>query len=397
MVIKLSELNSSREEFTSPKVGFITSTFNISISTFYVGLGTFQTFKFDVGCLGSDDNIYYGPIDYTTPYILKLDTKTGIAVSFTEISNVNVTVGSTLYISGAQFGGLVCGKDGNLYSIPLNERYVSKIDPITGTRTLFSENFKGHQDYPDSNDPNWSTYNSKWYGACLAPNGKIYGIPYGYTKVLSVNPQTGTASTTEVSGTFSTGLKWIGGVLGPDGNIYGIPYFSTTVLKINPVTNTTTTFGSVSGGWVGGCLAPNGKIYAVPYYSGSSRSILKIDPIAGTATTFGSISTATFTQNSGWNGACLAPNGKIYSAPYGGTGILEINPENDTVSVIGIGSLPPLGQYTNTGARWGPFILSPDGKMYAPPQSETKILVFGETSIQEPADWLLSPYQNKGY
>jgi hypothetical protein len=177
---------------------------------------------------------------------------------------------------------------------------------------------------------------------------------------------------------------------------YGIPYFSTSILKINPITNTTSTFGSVAGGWIGGCLAPNGKIYAIPYDMEKTRSVLKIDPVAGTATTFGSISAATFVGDTGWIGGCLAPNGKIYSAPSGGTGILEINPEDDTVSVIGIGSIPSLGQDVNNLARWSPFILSPDGKMYAPPFSETKMLVLGETSNQEPADWLLSPYCNKG-
>ena len=395
MVLRLSDLNTSREEFTNPKVGFITSTFNISITTTMVGFGTVQLDKFYAGCLGPDNNIYFTTAgNQETSYVLKLDTKTGTATSFGNFPNVNVTIGSTLYVSGASIGGLVCGKDGNLYTIPLNQRSVTKIDPISQSLTVFGENFRGHQD-----DPFSTVSNTKWMGGCLAPNGKIYGIPYSYDKVLVINPQTGTASTSEISTGFTTSIaKWAGGVLGPDGNIYGIPWSATTVLKINPRTNTATTFGSLSGGWWGGCLAPNGKIYAVPSDGSLTRSVLKIDPIAGTATTFGSISTTGFstTYSYGWQGACLAANGKIYSSPLGGNGILEINPENDTVSIIGIGSLPSLGQYTYDWYRWAPFVLSPDGKMYAPPAGETKMLVFGEKSNQEPADWLLSPYQNKG-
>lgn len=397
MVLRLSDLNTSREEFTSPKVGFITSTFNISVAESYVGIGTFELFKFSVGCLGPDNNIYYVPGgNEQTGYVLKLDTKTGTATSFGNFPNVNVTIGSTTYEDGADIGGLVCGKDGNLYTIPRNQRSVTKIDTTSQSLTVFSENFGGHQDDPYYLSP----LQTKWSGGCLAPNGKIYGIPFSYGKVLVINPQTGTASSTEVTTGLTTSIgKWSGGVLGPDGNIYGIPYNATTVLKIDPTTNTAITFGTLSGGWTGGCLAPNGKIYATPFDGSRTRSVLKIDPIAGTATTFGSISTSYFSpapQYLGWSDACLAANGKIYSSPKGGTGILEINPENDTVSVIGVGSLPPLGQYVINYLRWGSFILSPDGKMYAAPSTETKILVFGEVSNQEPADWLLSPYQNKG-
>lgn len=397
MVLRLSDLRTSREEFTNPKVGFITSTFNISVAETYVGLGTFELSKFRAGCLGPDNNIYYTPSGYEqTGYVLKLDTKTGTVTSFGNFPNVNVTIGSTTYVNGADIGGLVCGKDGNLYTIPLNERSVTKIDPISQSLTVFSENFGGHQDDPSYLSP----LQTKWLGGCLAPNGKIYGIPFSYGKVLVINTQTGTASSTEVTTGFTTSTgKWSGGVLGPDGNIYGIPFNSTSVLKINPTTNTATTFGSLTGGWIGGCLAPNGKIYAAPIYGSRTTSVLKIDPVAGTATTFGNISTSYFSPDPyyrGWDGACLAANGKIYSSPAGGTGILEIDPENDTVSVIGVGSLPPLGQYVPNYSRWSSFILSPDGKMYAAPINETKILVFGEVSNQEPADCLLSPYCNKG-
>ena len=73
-----------------------------------------------------------------------------------------------------------------------------------------------------------------------------------------------------------------GGVLAPNGKIYGIPWESTTVLEIDPVAKTATTFGSLtgSGKWVGGVLAPNGKIYGIP---NTSTTILEIDPVAGPA------------------------------------------------------------------------------------------------------------------
>ena len=87
--------------------------------------------------------------------------------------------------------------------------------------------------------------------------------------------QSGSSDTTSTFGSLSGGSKWYGGVLAPNGNIYGIPFGSTTVLKIDPTTDTATTFGSLSGStkWRGGVLAPNGNIYGIPY---SAATVLKL-------------------------------------------------------------------------------------------------------------------------
>ena len=108
---------------------------------------------------------------------------------------------------------------------------------------------------------------NKWVGGVLAPNGKIYGIPFNSTTVLCIDPSDNTVSTFgSLSGTF----KWHGGVLAPNGKIYGIPYFDTTVLCIDPSDNTISTFGDLSSDgeeWAGGVLAPNGNIYGIPHNS----------------------------------------------------------------------------------------------------------------------------------
>ena len=113
---------------------------------------------------------------------------------------------------------------------------------------------------------------NKWYGGVLAPNGKIYGIPFGSTQVLEIDPVT---NTTNLFGSLSSAIKWQGGVLAPNGKIYGIPSETAQVLEIDPVTNTTTLFGSLSGSgkWVGGVLAANGKIYGIPH---NSTQVLEI-------------------------------------------------------------------------------------------------------------------------
>ena len=64
---------------------------------------------------------------------------------------------------------------------------------------------------------------------------------------------------TTTFGSLSGVGKWVGGVLAPNGKIYGIPYNNTSVLVIDPDTNTTTTFGSLSGSnkWFGGYSIPS--------------------------------------------------------------------------------------------------------------------------------------------
>ena len=82
--------------------------------------------------------------------------------------------------------------------------------------------------------------------------------------------------TTQLFGSLSGTNKWRGGVLAPNGKIYGIPFNSTQVLEVDPATQTTQLFGSLSGAnkWGGGVLAPNGKIYGIPI---NSTQVLEVD------------------------------------------------------------------------------------------------------------------------
>jgi len=58
----------------------------------------------------------------------------------------------------------------------------------------------------------------------MAPNGKIYGIPYSSSSVLIIDPLTNTVDTTTITG-LSGSAKWIGGVLAPN------DYFGLGVLR----------------------------------------------------------------------------------------------------------------------------------------------------------------------
>ena len=115
-----------------------------------------------------------------------------------------------------------------------------------------------------------SLTNPTFQGGILAPNGMIYGIPLGGTKVLKINPTNDSATT---FGSLTTSYSWMGGVLAPNGMIYGAPTSTSTILKIDPTNDTAIALTGVSSSYQGGALAPNGSIYFMPNYA---SSVLKL-------------------------------------------------------------------------------------------------------------------------
>jgi len=63
-------------------------------------------------------------------------------------------------------------------------------------------------------------------------DGNLYGVPYGSTGILVINPITKNAFINTSLGTFTGSAKWYGGSGAMDGNIYACPLSSNSVLKI---------------------------------------------------------------------------------------------------------------------------------------------------------------------
>ena len=81
---------------------------------------------------------------------------------------------------------------------------------------------------------------NKWNGGVLAPNGKLYYIPFNWNEVYVIDPNTNNIEIIPVSMPLNAGY-WVGGVLAPNGKIYGIPGNAPNVLIIDPMTNTVDT------------------------------------------------------------------------------------------------------------------------------------------------------------
>jgi hypothetical protein len=335
-----------------------------------------SSLKWFGGILAPNGCIYGIPDGYSivVTTILKIDTSNDTVTEFGNVSK-------NLY----NWSGGVLAPNGCIYGIPHNSTTILKIDTSNDTVTEFG---------------NVSTNPSKWFGGVLAPNGCIYGIPHGTsivgketTTILKIDTSNDTV--TEFGNVSTNALKWCGGVLAPNGCIYGIPYGistigkeTTTILKIDTSNDTVTEFGNVSTNalkWCGGVLAPNGCIYGIPHgYSTVGKettTILKIDTSNDTITEFGNVSK----NRSKWFGGVLAPNGCIYGIPNNSTTILKIDTSNDTVT--------EFGNVSANSVKWCGGVLTPNGCIYGIPNSSTTILKLTPNIPQNlDINWLTSGY-----
>jgi hypothetical protein len=221
---------------------------------------------------------------------------------------------------------------------------------------------------------------AKWIGGVLAPNGKIYCIPYGNNTFLIIDPVAGTATTNNFGLSFSGDNQYWGGVLGRDGKIYCIPYTATTIIIIDPTTDTATTntFGlNLTGSfkWTGGVLARNGIIYCAP---ADATDILMINTINNTASrgTLG----MSLTGTNKYNGAVLGANENVYFIPASRQDVLIIFP-TDPVATLQT-NLSVSGGIPSGTNKWGGGVLAANGKIYCVPFNYDGVLIIDTSPTQ---------------
>ena len=126
------------------------------------------------------------------------------------------------------------------------------------------------------------------------------------------------------------GKCYVGTIASNNGSLYGI------LVKFNPFDESITHIGPDFGGnikWFKGAMADNGIIYCPPYYS--SRGILKIDTNTDTVT----LLNANLLPEQGndlWESCAAALDGCIYFMPYNAHRIMKLDPSNgDAMSSVG--------------------------------------------------------------
>ena len=215
--------------------------------------------------LGLDGNVYIGPRDGTTLYVMDADTH----VITRKTSKFPVTV---------RVGSMETLPDGNIYIFnegsngTTNDAY--KYEPSTDT--MHPTSFTAVED------------NSHVF-ACQALNGDLYLAPYvgtisGNTHVRKYDYSGDSWSSFDVGN-----YGWGAGTVGTNGKLYFMPTSTANVLVIDPSDDSYTTIAvsNVSGtnAFRRGQLGPDGIIYSADYTNSSSTDWIRIFPGNNTVST----------------------------------------------------------------------------------------------------------------
>jgi hypothetical protein len=290
--------------------------------------------------------------------------------------------------------GGVLAPNGKIYCIPWEGSSVLIIDPEANT--LDTDKISGLGE------------GYKWYGGVLAPNGKIFCIPYDADTVLVIDPADDTYDTITIPDPGPSGPlpddpgKWYGGVLAPNGKIYCIPWRADYVMIIDPESGTVipdaipfTAYAEQK--WTGGVLATNGKIYCIPQ---EPLRILIIDPARNEVELVPHQSPYLPEDVDKWAGGVLGPDGRVYGVPRNYHSVLVVDPTEAAVDPEidpgGISLEEELGAARFDEDKWTGGVLAPNGKIYCVPNEADSVLIIDPHSNGEMAASIAGcPYFNK--
>jgi hypothetical protein len=220
-------------------------------------------------------------------------------------------------VDNSYWGG-VLASNGRIYLIPFGQ----------GNQTNW------HYIDTNTDPPNVVSYahgqtgivNQAYLGGVLAPNGRIYMIPFGQSNQTNwhyIDTNTGTVSA-YAHGVTAVANAYAGGVLAPDGKMYLVPYAQANQTNWHYIDTNTGTVSAyahgataVANAYLGGVLAPNGRIYLVPSSQGSESTWHYIDVSSSTPRVVGYSPSSSANTASPYVGGALAANGRIYLAPFG--------------------------------------------------------------------------------
>lgn len=188
-----------------------------SVETFgNVELGISYSWKWIGGALGPDNCIYAFPSNYRNSYVLKIDP----VARTTQLIEHGLSAET-----GELFQGCVFDSGERIFGVSCWFNDLASYSTATGEVST-------HGSLGDEI--------SKWYGGCLAPNGKLYFAPHDNGSILEVDPETAsTVMLPIVDTSHGSNSKFRGGVVAPNGSIYFIPYETDAVLKLSFTGNIT--------------------------------------------------------------------------------------------------------------------------------------------------------------
>jgi len=271
------------------------------------------------------------------------------------------------------YSDAVLAHDGKIYAMPRYGTGIARFDPATN-----------EIEYIEVTDPVFRDVNTRpraggagegWTNMHVAPDGKLYMLPFRGDTVISWDPLThelehlGEVRSEELEYEESGIGLYEGVVYLPNGRLLGIPRGARRILEFSTETGELELWGDISehlakndwldieddgcaysGGWRGGIYAPQtGLVYAFP--NGRNQTtvlrgcILVIDPEARTTRTV-TIESPDDLNLVVYEAVTLGPNGKIYGLSKNGSSTIEFDPLSEEIRFIERRGQPyPHGRY----------------------------------------------------
>ena len=127
------------------------------------------------------------------------------------------------------------------------------------------------------------------------------------------------------------------------------------------------TLSGINDKYYGGVLAPNGKVYFAPYKE-TVPHVGVFDPVTRAFSTIDVVHQSEFGK---WNGGVLAPNGKIYFPPRNSDWVLVLDPVTNATSVVNADPASAIKPNKFSGG-----VCAPNGKLIFAPANEKNVGVF---------------------
>ena len=245
--------------------------------------------------------------------------------------------------------GTFAAPNGLIYGIPFGALKVVKFNPVDKSMTRIG---------PDFGDDEW-----KWIKGAITASGVIYSLPCDDERgILKIDTNTDTVTVLNANLRPEQGhYMWISCAAAIDGCVYFMPYMGHRVMKLDPNNNDAMSsvgddLGNEQEKCCGTCIGIDGCVYGIP---NCSKLIIKYDPINGITSFVGEVADEYFHCN---NDGALGRDGCIYALATGGR-VLKIDTTNNVHCFVGNSILLENCDQED----WGDAILGIDGCIYWPP------------------------------
>ena len=178
----------------------------------------------------------------------------------------------------------------------------------------------------------------------------------------------------ELGKELGTSFRWKETLAAPNGSLYGIPHYARRAVKFNPIDKSMTEIGPDFVGrdkWYRGAITDSDIIYCPSSYS-NHRGILKIDTNTDTVTVLDVdlLPEKGFLQ---WASCAAALDGCIYFMPYDARRIMKLDPSNnDATSSAGDDLISSYGY----SIKYSGTVVGIDGCVYGIPYNSKRILKY---------------------